>query len=409
MSNTPWLTIIGLGEDGLNGLSPASHSALNEAEIIIAPPRHLALLGDQIKAKRIEWPVPFADGLAQLAALRGQSVAVLASGDPFWFGAGSVIARDFDARGITADEWRAFPAPSTPALICARMGWALDRTTTLGLHAAPFDRLLPHLQRGAQIICTLRDGDAPRALADYLTQTGWGQSRMDVWSAVGGPNEHHLTTTAAEFDTATQRDAISHPVCATITPAGPTRALPYTTGRDEDWFDNDGQITKSPIRAMTLAALAPTAGEHLWDLGVGSGSVGIEWLLSHPSLTASGIERNADRAARAQANAAKFGVGHFDIRVGNSVDLIDTLPRPDAVFIGGGLNAALLDKLWSTLPSGTRLVVNAVTLETESLVTQAHATRGGNLIRIDVATAQPLGTMRGWKASYPVTQWSITR
>ncbi|MEP3330908.1 precorrin-6y C5,15-methyltransferase (decarboxylating) subunit CbiE [Sedimentitalea sp.] len=398
MADAPWLTIVGLGEDGPAGLSPASREALDQAEIVMGPPRHLALL-PELRAERIEWPVPFADGVARLLELRGRQVVMLASGDPFWFGAGSVIARHLQPK-----DWRALPGLSVFSLAAARLGWPLETTVTLGLHAAPLTRLRPYLAAGHRVIVLVRDGAAVASLAEFLVETGFGESTLHVCEALGGPRERTRACVAASL----APDDISHPVCVGLEIAGYGLALPLTPGRPDAMFENDGQITRSPVRAMTLAALAPRPGEHLWDIGGGSGSVAIEWLLSHPSLSATTIEPRPDRAKRIRRNADQLGVDRLDIVQGSAPDALDNLQRPDAVFVGGGLSADMLTWLHTNLRDGTRLVANAVTLESESMLAQAQAQYGGNLLRVELAQAGPLGGKRGWKAAYPVVQWSVT-
>lgn len=398
MSEAPWLTIIGLGEDGPAGLSPASRSALEAAEVIIGPPRHLSLL-PEVSAERVEWPVPFADGIARLLALKPRRTVALASGDPFWFGAGTSISGH-----LSPGEWRALPGRSTFSLAAARMGWPLESTACFGLHAAPLTRLRAALAPGVRMIVLLRDGAAVQALGAYLTETGFGESAVTVLEAIGGPRERVIQTSASDLAEA----AFSHPVCAAVEVAGRGNVLPLASGRPDDWFDSDGQITKRPVRALTLSALAPRPFEHLWDIGGGSGSIGIEWLLSDPTLTASSIEPRADRAARIGENAARLGVDRLRVITGAAPEALDGLEPPDAVFVGGGLGQALLDWLIQHLPSGTRLVANAVTLETEALLIAAHAARGGDLLRVEMSRAGALGPRRGWKASYPIVQWSVT-
>ncbi|MDU9005700.1 precorrin-6y C5,15-methyltransferase (decarboxylating) subunit CbiE [Sedimentitalea todarodis] len=397
MADAPWLTIVGLGEDGPAGLSPASREALDRAEIVMGPPRHLALL-PEIRAELVEWPVPFADGIARLLKLRGRPVVVLASGDPFWFGAGSVIARH-----LQPEDWRALPGVSVFALAVARLGWPLDTTLTLGLHAAPLTRVRPYLMPGQRAIVLLRDGAAVAALADLLVATGFGESTLHVCEALGGPRERLRSSDAATL----AFEDVSHPVCVGLEVAGQGVALPLTPGRPDTMFENDGQITKGPMRALTLAALAPRPGERLWDIGGGSGSVAIEWLLSHPSLSATTIDPNPDRIARIRRNADQLGVDRLDIVKGHAPAALRGLPPPDAVFIGGGVSADMLTWLGANLPGGTRLVANAVTLESEALLADAQEKRGGNLLRIELAQAEPLGSKRGWKAAYPVVQWSV--
>ncbi|CUH80821.1 precorrin-6Y C5,15-methyltransferase (decarboxylating) [Tropicibacter naphthalenivorans] len=364
----------------------------------MGPPRHLSLL-PALDAERIAWPVPFADGVTQLLALRGRRVAMLASGDPFWFGAGTSVTRHLEAQ-----EWVALPGPSTFSLAASQMGWPLERTACFGLHAAPLARLRSALAPGARMIVLLRDGAAVRDLADYLTGEGFGASFMTVLEALGGPRMRRTDAVADALPDV----AFSHPVCCAVEVQGAGAVLPLASGRADAWFDSDGTMTKRPVRALTLSALAPRPFEHLWDIGGGSGSIAIEWLLSHPTLTATTIEPRADRAERITANAAKLGVDRLKVIHGSAPEGLSGLTPPDVVFIGGGLSEGLLAWLEDTLPQGTRLVANAVTLESEALVTLAHARLGGDLLRIELAAAQPLGPKRGWKASYPIVQWSVT-
>lgn len=385
----PWLSIIGVGEAGTDGLSPAARAALDAAEVVMGPPRHLSLV--ETGGERVEWPAPFADGLPMLMERRGHPVAVLASGDPFWFGAGSVLVRDLDPL-----EWQAFPGPAVFSLAAARLGWPLERTVCLGLHAAPVQRMRPHLAPGARIVATLRDGAAVAELGTWLVSIGFGASRVTVLEALGGPRER---VTAARADALSADHA--HPVAVAIEPAGP--ALPLACGRPDTLFDHDGQITKRPIRALTLSALAPRAGEHLWDIGSGSGSIAIEWLMAHPACTATAIERHPDRVARIRANALALGQDRLDVIEGAAPEALDGLAPPDAIFVGGGLSQALLDRLTGL---GARLVVNAVTLETEALVLAAEARLGGELLRIQTARPKPIGSYRGWDNAFPLLQWS---
>ncbi|MCL6284106.1 precorrin-6y C5,15-methyltransferase (decarboxylating) subunit CbiE [Ruegeria sp. 2012CJ41-6] len=398
MAERPWLTVIGLGEDGPDGLSPASRQILVSAEVVMGPPRHLSLIPDSA-AERVEWPVPFADGLPLLEGLRGKRVVVLASGDPFWFGAGSVIARHF-----RPDEWTALPGQSSFSLAASRLAWRLEKVLTFGLHAAPLTRLRPYLAPGARALVLLRDGAAVRELAAWLTDSGFGESRVHVLEALGGPRERSREATAE----ALAFDDIQHPVCVGLEAFGSGRALPRSSGLPDDVFETDGQITKRPIRALTLSALAPKPGEHLWDIGGGSGSIGIEWLLSHDSVTATAVEPRADRAERIRRNADALGVDRLNVVQGEAPGALAGLPMPDVVFVGGGLSVALLEWLKAYLPSGARLVANAVTLESEALLAVWHEKFGGDLMRIELANAAPLGPRRGWKAAYPVVQWSVT-
>ncbi|MFT3966386.1 MAG: precorrin-6y C5,15-methyltransferase (decarboxylating) subunit CbiE [Sphingobium sp.] len=398
MADTPWLTLIGLGEDGADGLSPAARGALDAAEVVAGADRHLSLLPAALRAEILRWPVPFEDGIARLLAHRGRRVVMLASGDPFHFGAGVSIARH-----LAPGEWRAIPAPSTFSLAAARLGWALQDTPCLGLHAAPLQRLRPHMLPGGRAIVLLRDGAAAGKLAEYIYKQGFGDSTLYVMEALGGPRERIRQACA---DTFALTD-IAHPVVIPVSFSGEGRVLPRASGIADDWFDHDGQITKRPARALTLSALAPRPGELLWDIGAGSGSVAIEWLLAHTANRAIAFEGDPVRAGRARANAAALGADRLTVVEGRAPGILAGQPMPDALFIGGGLSQDLLDALWATLPMGTRLVANAVTLESEALLAAWHAARGGQLLRVDLAEAAPLGTRRGWKAAYPLVQWTV--
>lgn len=398
MVEHPWLTIIGLGEDGPEGLPPASLAALKAAEIVMGPPRHLSLLGEG-EWQVVEWPVPFSEGIDQLLSFRGQNVVVLASGDPFWFGAGTVLARH-----LRPEEWTAIPAVSCFSLSASRLGWPLDTTLCLGLHSVPITRLRPHLVKGNHLLVTLRDGRGPVGLASYLAEQGFGASVLHFLEALGGPNERISSVVASDL---TEDDVFSHPLCAGIEVRGTGASLPKTVGVPDDWFEHDGQITKRPIRALTLSALAPRPREYLWDVGGGSGSISIEWLLSDPTLRATVIEADPDRAERIRKNAIRLGVDHLHVVTGTAPRALADLDRPDVVFVGGGVSEELLTML-TGLVSGTRLVVNAVTLEAEMLLTDAHNRLGGDLMRLDISRAAPLGSKRGWRTAYPIVQWSIT-
>lgn len=362
----------------------------------MGPARHLGLLPD-LNAERVGWPVPFADGLPMLERFRGRAVVALASGDPFWFGAGSVIASCLDA-----GEWRALPGRSTFSLAAARLGWPLESTLCLGLHAAPLARLRPHLAPGLRAIVLLRDGAAVADLAAYLCAEGFSDSHVTVLEALGGPRERLSRMTARNLS-----GSFMHPVAVALEVAGAGAVVPCVSGIADTFFDTDGQITKRPVRALALSALAPKAGETLWDIGGGSGSIGIEWCLAHPSLHATSIEPRIDRAARIRANAKRFGLDRLIVVQGAAPEALDGHTPPDAVFIGGGLSEALLQDLVARLLPGTRLVAHAVTLESEALLAQWHAQRGGEMSRIELAEAAPLGSKRGWLPSRPIVQWRV--
>lgn len=342
--------------------------------------------------------MPFS--LAPLMAVRGRRVAVLASGDPFWLGAGGSIARV-----LSPSEWRAFPAPSTFALAASRLGWRIEETHCVGLHAAPFERLLTRLHPGARMIATVRDGAAVGELAGWLTAAGFGATRLTVLEALGGSRERVREAQADAY----AFDDVTHPVAVAIEPAG-APGMTTASGLADDHFEHDGQITKRPVRALTLSALAPRPGEVLWDIGAGSGSISVEFLLAAEASRAYAIEPKSERAERVRRNGAAFGLGQrLTVIEASAPACLGDLPAADAVFVGGGASEVLLAAVWSHCRPGTRIVANAVTLETEALLAHWSERHGGSMLRIELAEAGGLGSRRGWRAALPVVQWSVVR
>ena len=394
-----WLSIVGIGEDGVDGLSATARGLIGTAEIVFGGRRHLTLAAPLIRGAARPWPSPF-DGAAEEVLLhRGRQVCVLASGDPFQYGVGAVLARHIDPR-----EMVVVPAPSAFSLAAARLGWSLPQTVLLSLHGRALDLIRPHLQPGAHILALTSDGDAPAALAKLLAASGFGTSRLIVLERLGGPQESIRRATAADFDLGAIGPLNTLAIEVDATPDA--RIIARTAGLPDHLFEHDGQITKREIRAMTLSSLSPRRGELLWDIGAGSGSVAIEWLLADPTMRAVAVEQRADRAARIRRNAAAFGVPDLTIIKGAAPAALTGLPPPDAVFIGGGASdAGALDAAARALRPGGRLVVNAVTLETEALLIARHAALGGESIRIAISRAAPVGENTGWRPAMPVTQW----
>ncbi len=395
-----WLSIVGVGEDGADGLSRIARGLVADAELVFGGKRHLQLAGALIRGAARPWPSPFERGIAEVLAARGRAVCVLASGDPFFYGVGTVLMRHVDPQ-----ETLTVPGASAFSLAAARLGWSLPDTTLLSLHARALDLVRPHLQPGARLLALTSDADAPAALARLLAETGFGASTLTVLEALGGPRERVRATTAEGFDLGAV-DPLNTVAIEVI--AGPgARVLARAAGLPDALFEHDGQITKREIRAVTLSSLGPRRGELLWDIGAGSGSIAIEWMLADPSMRALAIEARADRAARIRRNAAAFGVPGLDVIEGAAPDALAGRPAPDAVFIGGGASdPGVLDAALAALRSGGRLAVNAVTLETEAVLIARHAALGGELIRIAVARADPVGGKTGWRPAMPVTQWA---
>ncbi len=362
--------------------------------------RHLDLAAPAIVGESQAWLSPFARSVEAVLAARGRPVVVLASGDPFFHGVGVTLSRT-----IPRSEMTVLPAPSSLSLAASRMGWALQDAVSLSLHGRPIDLIRPHLHPGSRILALTSDSDGPRVLAALLKQAGFGASTLTVLEALGGPRERVSTHQADRF-ALDDTDMLN--VCAVEVAAGEAaRVLPFTPGLDDALFEHDGQITKREVRALTLSALAPRRGELLWDIGAGSGSIGIEWMLADPSLRAIAIEAVPERAARIRHNAAHFGVPGLVVVEGAAPGALAGLAVPDAVFIGGGgSEGGVIEAAIAALKPGGRLVANSVTTEMDAVLLAAHARLGGSLIRIDIARAGPIGQMTGWRPAMPVTQWS---
>ncbi|MCD7111270.1 precorrin-6y C5,15-methyltransferase (decarboxylating) subunit CbiE [Rhizobium sp. DKSPLA3] len=406
LTTQPWLTIVGLGEDGLAGLGEEAKQAIAGARLVFGGTRHLALAAPLITGESCPWSSPFETAIDVVVAMAGMPVVVLASGDPFFFGVGVTLSRRIDPA-----QMRVLPAPSAFSLAAARLGWALQDTVCLSLHGRPLDLIRPHLHAGTRILALTSDGDGPAAVAELLRNTGFGASALTVLEAMGGPQERVSLHTADGFDLV---DCHSLNVCAIAVVAGrQARVLALSPGLADDLFEHDGQITKREVRALTLSALSPRRGEWLWDIGAGAGSIAIEWMLADPSLRAVAIEAQPERAERIGRNARAFGVPDLRVVAGSVPQALAGLseaPRPDAIFVGGGgSEPGVMDAALAALRPGGRLVANAVTTEMEAVLLAAHAAHGGSLTRIDVARASPVGTMTGWRPAMPVTQWSWTR
>ncbi len=393
-----WLSIIGIGEDGVEGLSPVARGLIEGAEIVFGGRRHLGLAAPLIRGATRPWPSPFERAPEEVMRHRGRPVCVLASSDPFQYGVGAVLARHVDVR-----EMIVVPAASAFSLAAARLGWSLPQTVLLSVHGRTLDLVRPHLQPGARILALTSDGDGPAALAKLLAETGFGASRLTILEWLGGPRESICSTTAAAF--AFGAVGPLNTLAIEVIAAPDARVLALTPGLADNLFEHDGQITKREVRAITLSSLAPRRGELLWDIGAGAGSVAIEWLLADPMMRAIAIEQRVDRAARIRRNAAAFGVPGLEIVEDSAPAALASLATPDAIFVGGGSDAGVLDAAARALRPGGRLVVNAVTLETEALLLARHAAFGGELIRIAVSRADAVGAKTGWRAAMPVTQW----
>lgn len=393
-----WLSLVGIGEDGVAGLGETARARIGEAEFVFGGKRHLDLVAGLATGMLEPWQSPIALSVERIAQLSGRKVCVLASGDPFWFGIGATLART-----LPPADMEVFPAPSAFSLAAARLGWPLQDVFAVSAHGRPVSSIVPHLSPGARLLVLTSDGDGPSEIGRLLTETGFGDSALSVLEALGGPQERIVATTA---QTISGRFADLNLVAIAVRAAPDARILGLAPGRDENLFAHDGQISKNWARALSLAALSPRTGELLWDIGAGSGAVAIEWLLAGRNLGAIAVEADPIRADRIAENAERFGVPQLAVVAGCAPEALSGLDAPDAVFIGGGgSQPGVMAAAMAALKPGGRLVANAVTLEMEAVLLDHHARLGGSLERFTRAAAEPVGSMTGWRPAMPLTQW----
>ncbi|MFD7284776.1 precorrin-6Y C5,15-methyltransferase (decarboxylating) subunit CbiT [Streptomyces sp. NPDC059863] len=426
------VTVVGIGADGWAGLPDGSRAALREADVLIGGPRQLALLPGECAGERVPWPSPLRPAVpGLLAAHAGRRVAVLASGDPMFHGIGRTLSEVLaevlpdvlaevpsevlsrvpsetlgtDAR--RAGALRVLPHPSSVSYACARLGWPVEDTEVVTLVGRPTELLAAALHDGRRVLVLSAGAATPAEVAALLTDRGYGPSRMHVLEQLGA-DERHIEALAQEWaEPAGDPLNVVAVECRRAPDAPRLGAVP---GLPDTAYAHDGQLTKRHVRAATLAALAPAPGELLWDIGGGSGSIAVEWMRTHRSCRAVSVERDPARAERIGRNARALGVPGLRVVTGRAPGALAGLPVPDAVFIGGGLTVpGLLESCWDALPAGGRLVANTVTLESEALLAEWYRRLGGELVRLAVAHAVPVGGFTGWRQAMPVTQWAVTK
>ena len=395
-----WLHIVGIGEDGLEGLAPATRAVVQSAEVIVGGERHHQLSGD-VSGERVKWPSPFDALIEKLRALRGKTVVVLATGDPLWFSIGARIGRAIDPVEIIYH-----PQLSAFQLAAARMGWSMADVETLTVHGRPVEQMIAFIQPKQRLLILTTGDQTPGEIANFLTARGFGQSKLTVLAAMGGDNEQIFNGHAETWD----HEVPSFNTLAVECIATPDALLlPRVPGLPDDFFEHDGTMTKREVRALTIAKLMPMRGALLWDIGAGCGSVAVEWMRAARDAQAIGIEPRADRRLMASKNALSLGTPQLQLVDGSAPLALIELPPPDAVFVGGGLTNEVFDAAWAALKPLGRLVANAVTLESEKILIELLEKHGGELSRLAVSRAEPVGQYHGWRSFMPVTQWSIVK
>lgn len=398
-----WLSVVGIGEDGLRGLGELAHSLLMQAEIVVGGARHLAMLPPDDRREKLLWTTPITTTIEQIIHHRGQSVCILASGDPMCHGIGVTLTKH-----LPIEEMIIVPTVSAFSLACARLGWSLAEVETFSLTNRPTAVIACALYPGARLLVLSADKNSPEKVANFLRQRGFGKSQLTVLERMGGVQERRIDGVAATWEATELADL--NTIAVLCVADALTIPLPRIAGLPDTAYQHDGQLTKREVRAITLANLAPLPGELLWDVGAGCGSIAIEWMRSHGRCRAIAIERHPTRLQYIADNAIALGVPQLQIIPGEAPLALKNLPQPDAIFIGGGLtNDNLFETCWSTIKSGSRLVINAVTLESEQKVLQWHNQYGGSLTRISIEQTKAIGSFLGWKPLAPVIQWVVIK
>ena len=403
MSKVAWLTVLGIGEEGLDSLTPVARTLLDQATVLVGGERHLTMLGEDDREQLI-WGTPFSSMVEKVLARRGEQICILASGDPMCFGVGATFAKR-----LSPEEMYVVPGISSYSLACARLGWALMDVDLFTLHGRPLSLLHSHVQPGARLLVLSENGKTPGEVADLLTDRGFGDSKITVLEHMGGEKERVVDGVAHCWPHPAGADL--NTIAVECIPTHRADVVPRVSGLPDDAFVHDGQLTKRIVRASTLAALMPMPGHLLWDLGAGCGSISIEWMRAALGAKAVAVERNEELRSMIAANAQALGTPFLSIKEGQLPEALSELgERPDAIFIGGGSTAeGIFERCWEVLKPGGRLVANVVTLEGESKLYEWHKKVGGELNRIAVSQASPIGPYHGWRAAMPVTQFVVTK
>ena len=399
MKQIPWLKIIGINSSDITILPKNLIKSIKDADIVFGAKRHTSLF-QSLNNNLEPLEIPFKKTIDKILKMRGQKVILFVSGDPFWHGAGNIISNL-----LNGNEWISYPVPSTFSLIASKLGWPIEQIFCIGLHAKSFKSTRHLLYQKAKFIILLKNGNQVLQFSKWLSSEGFGKSQIYIFESIGFKNERIRETLAEKLSFSN----IHHPVSIAVEVKGKAYVFPSSTGKDDFIFENDGQISNKQIRAITLSSLSPKPAQHLWDIGSGSGSISIEWLLMNNLNCATAIEIKKSRALQIKNTAYKLGLEKINVIEADAIKVIKKLQKPDAVFIGGGFTKELFKCIWNIIPNGTILVANSVTLETNAIFFEFQKIYGGNLTKIEISNVKKLGSKRSWDYNYPVTQFVLEK
>ena len=392
------MTVIGITESGLAGLSTEALSYLKGAQLLVGGERHLEKISDNT-AKCFGWGEGLDAAYDKIAEHAGEHIVVLASGDPLHYGIGAQLVERFGVEVI-----HFIPSPGAFSLAASRMGWSLPDVTCLTVHGRPLELVNLHLYPKAKLLLLSWDGTTPNLLAKLLTSKGFGDSRISVLEHMDGDDEARVNGRAHNWSY--EQTANLNTIAVECSAGTGAQFWSRAPGLPEAAYEHDGKITKREVRAATLAALAPLPGETLWDVGAGSGAVGIGWMRMDTHNRSLAFENNETKCGVIERNAKNLGVPMLKIFPGNFLAMVNKIDQsPDAIFIGGGVSDKnILNACWGSLKKNGRMVANGVTVEAHRSLMNFHAEYGGDLVRISVARSGKVGSMTGLRPMMDLLQ-----
>lgn len=404
------VTLIGIGDDGCAGLSARAANAVAAAQVLAGGERQLAFF-PQFHGERIALKDKLGDALDRIAERAHEhNVAVLASGDPLFFGVGALLIKKIGAAHVEI-----VPAPSSMQLAFARAGLKWDDAAFLSLHGRARQGLLTRLRRLHKVALFTDEESSPHWIASHLM--AHGQTAWTAWVCenLGGAGERVRRFTVEEL--AATSDVAALNVLILQRSDGQWRPPPAISFLHEDDFakrmPKKGLITKREARLLSLAMMRLRPDSVVWDVGAGSGSVAIEAALQAYEGSVFAVEVDPEGVEICRDNVRAHGVDNVRVVAGRAPEALAELPDPDAVFVGGskGSMAEIVDVALARLAAGGRLVVNAITLENVGETYRCLRERGKEpeVVLLNVSRAEPLARYMRYEAQNPIHIFAVSK